>query len=49
MIVIEKKRNDIDALNKENTTVTAWDWIKDILFILVLVSVSLVVFYTVQS
>ncbi|OGO77916.1 MAG: prolipoprotein diacylglyceryl transferase [Clostridiales bacterium GWB2_37_7] len=49
MFVIRKKRIDSSELIKENTSVRILDWIKDILITLVLVAVSLVVFYTIQS
>ena len=49
MFVIRKKRIDINDLNKESKSVHVMDWIKDILITLVLVVVSLLVFYTVQA
>ncbi len=49
MVVIRKKTNAIDAINKGDASIHVWDWVKDILIVLVLAVVSLLVFYTVQS
>ncbi|HYE10804.1 MAG TPA: prolipoprotein diacylglyceryl transferase [Patescibacteria group bacterium] len=49
MFVIRKKKIDINEAKIEDTSVHRMDWVKDILLTLVLVTVSLLVFYMIQS
>ncbi|MGE5633060.1 MAG: prolipoprotein diacylglyceryl transferase [Caulobacteraceae bacterium] len=49
MMVIKKKRINAEAVTKEDTSVRALEWVRGLLVILVLVAVSLLIFYTIQS
>ncbi|MGE5632388.1 MAG: prolipoprotein diacylglyceryl transferase [Caulobacteraceae bacterium] len=49
LMLVIKKRINIDALSGEDTSAHALDWVKDILFTLIFAALSLVVFYTIQS
>lgn len=49
MLFLKKKRMDITGDNKENVSTDKLDWIKDTLFVLVLIAASIIIFYAVQS
>lgn len=48
-LIIRKKRSVIDDVNTDDTSVRDWDWVQDILVVIILAVASLLVFYTVQS
>lgn len=49
MYIAKKKNNDVPVDSLEDVTVHKLDWLKDILITLVLIAVSLLIYYTVQS
>lgn len=49
MLVIRKNKVENNEAKEERVTARFFDWVKDILIVLVLAGISLVIFYTVQS